>query len=82
METLCFPLNFDVNQNCSKNKVYFKKEKREGKFFNVEFFFFSQHEEVTNHHESGGVKVSTFQLSLRADVSWRGEYPGPQIPAK
>ena len=36
----CFPLNFDVNQNCSKNKVCFKKEKREGKFFNVEFFFF------------------------------------------
>ncbi|KAM7228098.1 hypothetical protein CapIbe_020552 [Capra ibex] len=38
-----------------------------------------QHKEVTNHHESGGVKVSAFQLSLRADVSRRGEYPGPQI---
>lgn len=44
--------------------------------------FFSPAQEVTNHHESGGVKVPALQLSLRADVSQRGEYPGPQIPAK
>ena len=46
------------------------------------FFFFSQHKKVKNHHEQGGVKVSAFQLSLRADVSRRGEHPGPQILAK
>ena len=36
------------------------------------FFFSSAKKSVISNHESGGVKGSTFQLSLRADVSQRG----------
>ena len=48
----------------------------------MEFFFPAQIEVIKSNHESGGVKVSAFQLSLRADISERGEHCGPQLLAK